>query len=358
VTLRDVAARAGVSVMTVSNVVRGYQHVSPATRGRVQAAIEELGYRPNLSGRSLATGRSSVLALAVPDLRRPYFAELAHVFARVSTARGYRLLLEETGGTAEGERTVLRDLEAGVVDGVVIHPQALTAVELDGLRRDTPLVFLGEDPRPPQADQVAIDNVVAAQEALAHLVALGRRRIGFLGHEIGAPSCPSALRIEGYRSGLERAGLPFDEALLVARGEGDAIGAEAALGAALDAGLDVDGLLCRDDLAAVGALRALRRRGLAVPGDVAVVGWDAIDLGASTVPSLTSVAPDTRAIGERALDVLLERMDDPGIAGRQITVGHHIVVRESAPAPGSPPVSPPGGDRAERLRERGKDRVG
>jgi DNA-binding LacI/PurR family transcriptional regulator len=354
VTLRDVATRAGVSVMTVSNVVRGYRHVSPRMRERVQVAIDELGYRPNLSGRSLATGRSSVLALAVPDLRRPYFAELAHVFARVSTARGYRLLLEETGGTPEGERSVLRDLEAGIVDGVVIQPQALTAAELEGLRRDTPLVFVGEDPRPPTADQVAIDNVAAAEEALAHLVALGRRRIRFLGHEIGSRSRPSELRIEGYRRGLVRAGLPFDAALLVAREAGDAVAAEHAFGAALDAGLALDGLLCRDDLAAVGALRALRLRGFAVPGDIAVIGWDDIELTASTVPSLTSVAPDTRALGERALELLLERMDDPALPGRQVTVGHRIVVRESAPAPS--PLA--GADRAGRLADRRPDRVG
>jgi DNA-binding LacI/PurR family transcriptional regulator len=148
----------------------------------------------------------------------------------------------------------------------LIHPQALTAAELDGLRRDTPLVFLGEDPRPPTADQVAIDNVSAGQQALTHLIGLRRRRIGFLGHEIGTLSRPSELRIEGYRRALERAGVAFDASLLVARGEGDAIGAEAALGAALDASLAVDGLLCRDDLAAVGALRL---RGFAVPGDVA-----------------------------------------------------------------------------------------
>ncbi|MFC4942833.1 LacI family DNA-binding transcriptional regulator [Pseudonocardia sp. GCM10023141] len=332
VTLRDVAVRAGVSTKTVSNVVRGYRHVSTPMRERVQAALDELGYRPNLSGRSLATGRSSMLALAVPDLRRPYFAELAHVFARVSTAGGYRLLLEETGGTPEGERAVLRDLEAGVVAGVVIHPQALTAAELEGLRRDTPLVFLGEDPRPPTADQVAIDNVAAADEAMAHLLGLGRRRIGFLGHEVGEPSRPSELRIAGYRLALARAGLTFDDGLLVARDGGDAVGAEAALGAALDAGLTLDGLLCRDDLAAIGALRALRRRGIDVPGDVAVIGWDAIELGASTVPSLTTVEPDTDALVRRALGLLLERIEEPETPGRHVTVGHRILVRESAPA--------------------------
>lgn len=332
VTLQDVAARAGVSMKTVSNVVRGYEHVSPAMRARVQAAVDELGYRPDSRGRSLATGRSRMLALAFPDLRRPYFAELAHVFARVSAARGYRLLLEETGGTAEGERSVIQDREAGIVDGVVVHPQSLTATELDALRGDTPMVFLGEDAQPPGADQVAIDNVAAAEDAVAHLAALGRRRIGFLGHETGEWSRTSTLRLDGFRRGLARAGLPADDGLLVAREVGDAIGAERALGAALDAGLRLDGLLCRDDLAAIGALRALRLRGIDVPGDVAVVGWDATVLTASTVPTITSVAPDTHALASRALDLLLARLDGDDARGRHVTVGYSLVHRESAPA--------------------------
>lgn len=345
VTLQDVAARAGVSMKTVSNVVRGYQHVSPAMRARVQAAVDELGYRPDSRGRSLATGRSSMLALAFPDLRRPYFAELAHVFARVSAARGYRLLLEETGGTAEGERSAIEDREAGIVDGVVMHPQVLTATELDALRGDTPMVFLGEDAQPPGTDQVAIDNVAAARDAVAHLAAVGRRRIGFLGHETGDWSRTSALRLDGFRRGLADAGLPADDDLLVARGVGDAIGAEQALGAALDGGLRVDALLCRDDLAAIGALRALRLRGVDVPGDVAVVGWDATVLTASTVPTITSVAPDTHALASRALDLLLARMAGDDAPGRHVTVGYSLVHRESAPAPRpaeapGPPAAP------------------
>lgn len=333
VTLQDVADRAGVSMKTVSNVVRGYEHVSPAMRARVQAAVDELGYRPHRTGRSLATGRSRMLGLAFPDLRRPYFAELAHVFARVAEDRGYRLLLAETGGTADGERAVLDEQEAGTLDGLVVHPQSLTATELDALRRDVPVVFLGEDPQPPGADQVAIDNVAAATDATRHLLAAGRRRIGFLGHEVGPLSRTSALRLEGHARALRDAGLEPDPALLVPRGEGDARGAEQALDAALAAGLRVDALLCRDDLAAVGALRALRRHGLDVPGDVAVVGWDAIELGASTAPSLTSVAPDTRALAAAALDLLLERLDGEARPGRHVTVGHRVLVRESAPAP-------------------------
>ncbi|RUR01880.1 LacI family DNA-binding transcriptional regulator [Labedella endophytica] len=332
VTLQDVAERAGVSMKTVSNVVRGYRHVSPAMRERVQTAVDELGYRPNRIGRNLATGRSRMLGLAFPDLRRPYFAELAHVFARVAEDRGYRLLLSETGGTEEGERAVLHDREAGIVDGLVMHPQALSAARLDEQRRGMHVVFLGEDPQPADTDQVAIDNVAAAEEAVRHLVASGRTRIGFLGHETGTLSRTSELRLEGYRMALAAAGLEHDPALLVPRSVGDAVDAEAALGAALDGGLRVDALLCREDLAAIGALRALRRRGLDVPGDVTVIGWDAIDLGESTDPSLTSVAPDTRALAERALDLVLERLDGFDGPGRHVTVGHRLVLRESAPA--------------------------
>ena len=336
VTLQDVADRAGVSMKTVSNVVRGYQHVSTPMRERVMTAIDDLGYRPDARGRSLATGRSSMFALAIPDLRRPYFAELAHVFARVSAQRGFRLLLEETGGTSEGERSVLLDRESGLVDGAVIHPAVLSASELDALRRETPVVFLGEDPQPLRADQVTIDNVAAAREAVGHLATAGRRRIGFLGHESGRLSRTSELRLQGYRAGLGDARLRFAASRLVAREEGDALGAEAALGAALDRGLAIDALLCRDDLAAIGALRALRLRGIAVPTDVAVVGWDAIAVGTSLVPSLTSVAADAQQLAERALDMLIERVHGLQAPGRHVTVGHHLRAGESAPAPAGP----------------------
>lgn len=216
---------------------------------------------------------------------------------------------------------------------MVIHPQVLTPAEIDRARGDTAVVFLGEDVRPPGGDLVAIDNVRAAAEAVAHLAALGRRRIGFLGHEVGEQSRTSAFRMEGYRDGLATAGLSFDPSLCVPREVGDARGAEQAFGQALDAGLSIDGLLCRDDLAAVGALRAMRLRGLEAPRDVAVVGWDAIGLAASLVPSLTSVAPDTVALAEAALDRLQERIAGRPGDGQAVTVGHRILVGESAPYP-------------------------
>src|SRR3546814_3908257 len=149
----------------------------------------------------------------------------------------YRLLLEETGGTAEGERSVLRDREAGLVDGVIIYPSALSAGELAERRPDSPLVVLGEDPGPRGTDHVAIDNVAAADDAVSHLIRPGRRRIGFPGHETRATTRTSALRLDGYRRALGRAGIPVDAELLVASARGDASGGEMAPGAARDAGV-------------------------------------------------------------------------------------------------------------------------
>ncbi len=330
VTLQDVAVHAGVSSKTVSNVIHGYEHVRPGMRDRVQAAIAELGYQPDVRARSLVTGRTGIVTFAFPDLRRPYFAELAHVFSEVGREHEVRFLFEETGGTLEGERDAFRTARIGVADGVILHLDRPNGTDVTDEVGGMPLVLLGETD-PGDVDHVVVDNRAAAATAVEHLAALGRRRIGFLGHEPSPMSLTSELRLEGYRLGLERSGIPFDPAFLVPRVDGSARSAEVALTEALDRGLRVDALLCRDDLAAIGGLRALRIAGVTVPRDVAVIGWDAINLAASLVPSLTSVAADGRALAERALEMLDDRISGTQSPGRRVTVGHHLSFGESAP---------------------------
>src|SRR3954451_10931911 len=126
VRLQDVAALAGVSMKTVSTVVHDYPHVSPKMRERVQRAIDELGYRPNMMGRRLATGRTGLLALAVADVTLPYFAELARRVSDMGEAKGYRVLLEQPDGTIEGECAVVSSSEAGLVDGVIFQPSQMS----------------------------------------------------------------------------------------------------------------------------------------------------------------------------------------------------------------------------------------
>src|ERR1700710_1402473 len=130
VRLEDVARAAGVSMKTVSNVVHDYPHVSPAMRARVQQAIDELHYRPNVLGRRLATGRTGLLSLAFSFVDIPYFAELAQIVSTEARSRGYRLLLEQTDGTIEGERAIVSSDEAGLVDGVVFQPAGMSAPQI------------------------------------------------------------------------------------------------------------------------------------------------------------------------------------------------------------------------------------
>ena len=205
VRLADVAALAGVSMKTVSNVVRDYPHVTPEMRKRVQDAIDQLGYRPNLTARRLATGRTGMIALAVPEIDHPYFSELSRHVAEVALERGLRVILEQTLSTSEGEHAVLRDREAGLVDGVIFHPVSMSSLEISRFHRDTPLVLIGEAAVPLTTDHVMIDNVSAAAEATRHLLHLGRRDLVFLGAVRGDVTVTTDRRLEGVQLALEEA---------------------------------------------------------------------------------------------------------------------------------------------------------
>jgi len=331
VRLIDVAQRAQVSMKTVSNVVNGYAHVQPDMRARVQAAIDELGYRPNLTARRLATGRTGMIALAMPEIDHPYFGEMASHLAHIALDRGYRVIIEQTLSDTEAEKAVLQDREAGLVDGVIFQPTRMATLDIARLHDDLPLVLLGEVDAPVTTDHVMIDNVAAAHDAVAHLLALGRRRVAFLGLVEGDITMTNRRRLIGYQEALVGAGARLDPDLVLHARGFDAHDAEAAVERALEHGTEFDAILARDDRFAAGALTALRRSGRSVPGDVAVMGWDDSAITGYTSPTLTSVAPDKRALATRAFQLLHERMHGYHGAGRHIVVPHRISVRASAP---------------------------
>lgn len=332
--LQDVAAAAGVSMKTVSNVVHGHPHVTPALRARVQAKIDELGYRPNLTARRLATGRTGMIALAIPEIDHPYFSELARAIAEEAGRRRFRVLIEQTLSDPIAEHAVLHDREAGLVDGVIFHPVTMTAEELARLGPDEPLVLLGEAAMPPPVDHVMIDNVAAARDATRHLLALGRRRVAFaaaVDHDI---TVSTGRRIEGYRSALDEAGLDVDDELVLVSHDFSVDSAARSVTAALERGVRFDAVLARDDQFALGTLQALRAAGLRVPADVALLGWDDTALTAHTTPMLSSVAPDKHAIARLALDLLTERIEGTTGPGRHRIAPYAIAARESAPGAG------------------------
>lgn len=341
VRLRDVADLAGVSMKTVSNVVRDHPHVSESMRVRVQKAIDELGYRPHANARNLATGRTGMIALAIPNMTVPYFGELADAFARHARERGYRLLLEQTFGSLERERQILDAAESGLIDGLVFNPSEISREEIALGRVGVPMVLLGEAPAPLSVDRVMIDNLAAARLSADHLIASGRTKIGFLGHEAERFSHTSRLRLAGYQSALEAADLPVDPGRLLklarpAPGRANPIDPTYAYSVvleALDRGVELDGLVCRDDLAAFGALRAFETAGVRVPDDIAVVGWDDVVFARFCKPTLTSISPDHDAIVVTALDMLAERIAGFDGPGRHELSPFSLAVRESAPAP-------------------------
>lgn len=328
--LKDVAELAGVSVKTVSNVVNGYVHVSTAMREKVQGAIDQLGYRPNMVARGLRSGRSGVIALAVPELDQPYFAELARLVVNEAEERGYTVLVDQTEGSPERERVVVAGIREHLVDGVIFSPLGMADADVAARHPTTPLVLIGERATSGLADHVGIDNVAAAVAATRHLISVGRTRIAAIGAQRATTGKTAHLRAVGYRSALADAGLPVDETLIAPAPAFHRADGAAAMAALLDRPAPPDAVFCFNDSLALGALRTLYARGVRVPADVAVIGFDDIEDGRFATPSLSTVAPDKAAIARSAVELLIGRIEtDPDAPCREVPVGHRLVARES-----------------------------
>lgn len=325
-TLKDVGDHVGVSAKTVSNVINGTGWVRDDLKIRVREAIDELGYRPNSAARQLRSGRSGMVALAIPDLSQPYFAELASAIVAAASDRSITVLINQTNGQAEAERRISDGVGIPVMDGLILSPLALTASDLADRQDSTPIVLLGEHVGESRFPHVTVDNAAAAQAATEHLLRSGRRRIAAIGAQASGPRETAELRLGGYRGALEAAGLIEDPALVrevidFRRSDG-----VAAVDGLLAEGVPFDAVFAFNDLMALGALHALREAGLRVPEDVAVIGFDDIEEGRYSTPPLTTVAPDKAALAGLALELLLADSPPAG----DTTVPFQIVTRMSA----------------------------
>jgi DNA-binding LacI/PurR family transcriptional regulator len=329
-TMKHVAALAGVSIKTVSNVVNGSERVAPQTRRRVQEAIEELGFVPNATARSLRGGRSGVVALALPELHAPYFAELAQHVVGAARSRGWTVLVDATDGEARQERLAASGIRPNLIDGLIFSPLALRARDLPDAGTGPPMVLLGERVSHASVDLVTVDNHAVSAAAVAHLVDLGRRRIAAVGIQTTATGVTARLRLEGYRQALRSAGLRIDENLVVAAASWHREEGTSAARALLAVPRPPDAVVCFNDLLALGVLRAFDEAGVRVPDDVAVVGVDDIEDGRYSRPSLSTVAIDKRQIAETAVELLAARIDGARHAPpRTVVARHRLVVRES-----------------------------
>ena len=264
-TLHDVARLAGVSIKTVSNVIHDYPHIRPATRERVERAIAELGYTPNLTARSLRSGRTGAIALAVPELGLSYFAELAASVIEAAEEAGVVVLVEQTGGDRDRELELLRSPRLKMTDGLIFSPLGMGQDDVERLDVPYPLVVLGERIFDGPADHVTMQNVEAARAATDFLLRAGRRRIAIIGAHEGEVIGSAGLRLRGYREALEAAGVPYDESIIGYTTLWHRANGARCMRELLDRGADFDAVFGLNDTLALGAMRALQESGRRVP---------------------------------------------------------------------------------------------
>jgi DNA-binding LacI/PurR family transcriptional regulator len=331
-TMHDVANLAGVSIKTVSNVINDYPYLRPETRQRVLDAISKLGYQPNLSARSLRSGRTGVISLIIPDLTNAYFAELANSVMRAADARGLSVIIEQSLGLRERELSLLSGPRVSMVDGILYSVLALDQTDV-GFLHDlrTPMVLLGERIFNGPTDHVTMRNTESTKAATEHLISIGRKRIVAFGAHEGEVIGSAGLRLVGYREALDEAGIPFDPALVSEVGEWYRSKGADAMRTLLASGVEFDGVVAFNDLIALGAMRVMQEAGIRIPDDVTVIGFDDIDETRYTLPSLSTIDPGRDEIAEIALNFLQERIAQGAhaIPPREHLASFQLIQRES-----------------------------
>ncbi len=311
--MSDVARHAGVSVMTVSNVINERStRVSETTKQRVLESIELLEYRVNVSARQLRRGRTGVVGLAVPNLASLYYGELADRLFKRFVPRGYRLVVERTGGALEAELAVLASSHLDAYDGLVLSVTQGEVADLDSVGPTRPVVLIGERAMSRRYDHVLMDNVGGGRLATTQLLQSGSTRILLVGGQNGPHDSMPELRTRGYLAAHHALGVPVDDRLIVLPADFESRDGHRAVLDALDAGLQFDAVFALTDSSAIGALGALASRGIAVPGEVQVVGWDNVALGTFAHPTLSTVSPDNAAMAESIADLLTRRIASDG----------------------------------------------
>ncbi|MFF7446661.1 MULTISPECIES: substrate-binding domain-containing protein [unclassified Streptomyces] len=289
VTIDDVARAAGVSRQTVSRALNDKGEIDATTKQRVLDLARELGYRPSRFARGLVRQDSTSVGLVIPDLLNPFFTEVAASALEAARKRGWHVVIYDTGDNADEERGTLEAM-AAQVDAVVGY-LTLPEDEIDQLTRGLPVVLIDREHRGERFNAIRIDGEAGVHAAIRHLAGKGHRRVGMLDH--GAPSEPS-IRHRWFADAMTACGLA---PTAVSHAEQTIEGGQNALRELLAAHPDVTAVFTFNDVIAIGALRAARQLGRRVPQDLAVIGFDGLQLGTLVEPALTTVALDTRELG-------------------------------------------------------------
>lgn len=329
ITIADVAAAAGVSLMTVSRAMNDREGIHPETRERILKIAEKLGYHPSQIARGLVTHQTATLGLVMPDVANPFFAQIARGAEEIASQNGYNLFLINTAEDLDREKKALNSLLEKEIDGAVLCSSRLSQIEMLPYLEALPATVLVnrtlDEPRP-RVVTLNVNDCQGTQQAVDYLIAQGRQHIALItGPE---NSISSQRRLNGYLRGLHAQRLPAREELVL-HCFPTTSGGEAAALYLFEQQPEIDGVIAFNDLVAVGVLRACLQTQRSIPAQVAVIGADDIPLAGLTNPSLTTLHVDQTALGEQAMIALLHLVCGEETPKR-IVVEPKLVQRQSA----------------------------
>ncbi len=331
VTMSDVAQVAGVSQSTVSHVVNKTRRIAPETERAVAAAIDATGYVNDGIAKSLRTGKTHSIGLAISAMSNPYFGEVVHSIEKHVTDLGYSLLLTDTHDDPDRELRAVRDLLAHRPDGIILAPSADPQEALRQIsRRKIATILIDRvpehlDPSQP-VDAIGVENTEPTAELVQHLIGLGHRRIAMVS---GRPGLRTTLeRVDGYILGLQRAGLYVDETL-IRNGHSEAEPARQAIKSLMALESPPTALITANNQMTIGAMAALRDLGLRVPDDIALVAFDDFPWADLFHPRLTVMAQPVEELGTLAAEMLFQRLHEPDLKPREVRLTPRLIVRDS-----------------------------
>jgi LacI family transcriptional regulator len=323
ITIKDIAERAGVSYATVSRALNGRSDVSPQTRIHVLELAKELGYQPNAIARSLVNRKSEMIALIVPDVSNPFFADITMTVNKAAEEAGYTVVVCNTGWDSAKEQEKLRIMVEQRVDGIILKP--VSEINPDRLRDlNVPLVLFWHA-QPDQMSYVEVDHEAGAKLAVRHLVGRGYRKIAYLGGKLSSPA--NTIRMDAYKKTLTDAGIEVREDLINNGGFSLESGYQR-IASMFRLANPPDAVFCGNDIIALGVLQYVRDHGINVPRDFGIIGFDDISYASLPQVRLSTISQPRDKLGRQAFDALLAEMEAwPNRTGQKILVEPELVVR-------------------------------
>ncbi len=328
--IKDIARLADVSYSTVSRALRDSPLVNRETAEKIRRIAHEFGYAPSAAARSLVTRRTESVGVVVTSIVDPFAAEVVGGIEDAAHEHGFTVLLAESQTNPDREVSAVRLLEERRVDGIIVTSSRVGALYMRLLSRmRVPIVLLNNQHPSEFVHSVMIANTEASQRLVEHLIGLGHRRIAYLGDRFGDQS--DTERFAGYRQAITESDMAFEPELVI-HGDGRAEGGVTAMDALLALSNPPTAVFCYNDMSALGALRAIRARGLRVPGDISVAGFDDLPIVQYSDPPLTTVRQPMRHMGRMAMDTLFQLLSAAD-SKHIIKVPGELIVRESTAPP-------------------------